>query len=205
MAHRRRHRGAAGLAALVAVALCCTPASAGTLVASAPGCVGQALSKPFWPWLDPADYTPLPGGAFEPADPAWSTTGAAGVVAGNSPYGASEGSSLALPAGSSATSATICVGLEHPTMRFFARRSAESPGAILRVETLYEYANGAVGAVPAGFVLGSASWQPTPPLPVVANLLALLPGEHTPVAFRFSAIGGDWTIDDVYVDPYARR
>ena len=39
---------------------------------------------------------------------------------------------------------------------------------------------------------------------VVANLLPLLPGEHTPVAFRFTALGGDWSIDDVYVDPYSR-
>jgi hypothetical protein len=40
---------------------------------------------------------------------------------------------------------------------------------------------------------------------VVANLLALLPNETTPVAFRFTAQGGDWSIDDVWVDPYGRK
>jgi hypothetical protein len=40
---------------------------------------------------------------------------------------------------------------------------------------------------------------------VVANLLPLLPGAHTPVAFRFTPqLGGEWAIDDVYVDPFQR-
>ena len=35
--------------------------------------------------------------------------------------------------------------------------------------------------------------------------LPLLPGERTPVAFRFTPQGkGTWSIDDVYVDPHAR-
>jgi hypothetical protein len=38
----------------------------------------------------------------------------------------------------------------------------------------------------------------------VANLLGVLGGSHTPVAFRFRADGGDWLIDDVYVDPYGK-
>jgi hypothetical protein len=43
-------------------------------------------------------------------------------------------------------------------------------------------------------------------MPIVANLLPLLPGDHTPVAFRFTPVGlgGDWRIDDLYVDPYRR-
>jgi hypothetical protein len=36
-------------------------------------------------------------------------------------------------------------------------------------------------------------------------LLPLLPGEHTPIQLRFTAIGtADWVIDDVYVDPRLR-
>jgi hypothetical protein len=42
-------------------------------------------------------------------------------------------------------------------------------------------------------------------MPIVANLLALLPGDKTPVAFRFSAYGGSFAIHDVYVDPYSRN
>jgi hypothetical protein len=41
-------------------------------------------------------------------------------------------------------------------------------------------------------------------MPIGVNLLPLLPGNYTAVAFRFRASGGDWQIDDVYVDPYCR-
>ena len=37
----------------------------------------------------------------------------------------------------------------------------------------------------------------------MANLLPLLPDQHTPVAFRFTPmLGGNWSVDDVQVDPY---
>ena len=39
-------------------------------------------------------------------------------------------------------------------------------------------------------------------MPIVANLLPLLPNGMTPVQFRFSASGGGFQIDDLYVDPY---
>ena len=40
---------------------------------------------------------------------------------------------------------------------------------------------------------------------MLANLLPLLPGEMTAVAFRFTARGGaSWAIDDIYVDPKRR-
>ena len=38
---------------------------------------------------------------------------------------------------------------------------------------------------------------------VVANLLPLL-DQGTPVAFRFTALGGSFQIDDLYVDPWGR-
>jgi len=39
----------------------------------------------------------------------------------------------------------------------------------------------------------------------VANLLPLLPGDHTPVALRFVPQGGgSWLVDDVYVYPFRR-
>ena len=35
------------------------------------------------------------------------------------------------------------------------------------------------------------------------NLLTLLPGDRTPLEFRFTPEGGSsWTIDDVFVDPW---
>ncbi len=203
--------GSAALAALAALAVSSSTASAGVLVASAPDCDDQALSKPFTPWLDYADYTPLSGGDFEGSMDGWSMSGGAAVADGNASQqvgGDDDASSLAIPAGGSATSASICVGLQHPTIRFFAKR--RSTGLLanlstLRVDVLFELSTGTVATLPIGTVLNGGSWQPTLPMLAVANLLPLLPGEHTPVAFRFTAQGGAWSVDDVYVDPYMRK
>lgn len=202
---------AAALIALATLAAGASAASAGVLVASAPSCDDQALSKTFAPWLDYADYTALAGGNFESGGAGWSTSGAASIADGNETFrvgGAGDSKSLALQSGSSATSPVMCVGIEHPTIRFFAKR--RSTGLLaslstLHVEALVELADGSVAAVPVGVVANGGSWQPTLPMAIVANLLPLLPGEHTPVAFRFTAVGGDWSVDDVWVDPYNRR
>ncbi len=199
----------AAAATLAACAALASPASAGLLVKSAGDCEDQPLEQPFARWLDRANYTLLPGGTFEGDLPGWTLSGSR-VASGNEPYyvhGAGERSALSLPAGSSTTSAPICVGLGHPTMRFFARSSGGTVLSLLKVEVLFELSTGQVAALPIGVASAALhrSWQPTLPLPVVANLLALLPDDRTPVAFRFTPVGGaSWTIDDVYVDP-ARR
>ena len=180
-------------------------ASAGPLTDRAPGCDTQVLGQPFLAWADVASYTLNPGGSFEDGAAGWSLDGAA-VAAGNEPSfvtNATDARSLSLPGGSSAVSAPICVGIEHPDIRFFA--SASHAGARLSVDVLFESASGDVLSAPIGFVTGSSGWAPTAPFPIVANLLPLLPGSHTAVAFRFSASGGSFRIDDLYVDPYQRR
>ena len=160
--------------------------------------------------MDVAHYTALAGADFESAGAGWSMPGAAAIANGNEPYhvgGSGDSHSLSLPAGASVTSPVICAGLAHPTVRFFAKR--RSGGwlslATLRVDVLFETAGGTVLSLPIGLVLNGGSWQPTSPMLVMANLLPLLPGEHTPLAFRFTAQGADWSIDDVWVDPYSRN
>jgi hypothetical protein len=192
------------ITALVACAAFAVPAAAqaGPLVADAPECATQTLSQPFLSFADPMQYTLLPGGTFESGN-RWS---GGEVVAGNEPWNVTEENdhkSLALAAGTTTTSGSICVGIDHPDLRFFATSS--SPKAALRVEVLFEDAYGHVLSAPIGAVTGSSGWSPTVPMPIGVNLLPLLPGNYTAVAFRFSASGGDWTIDDVYVDPICRR
>ena len=198
-------RIALAVAALV-VALALAPSAfAGPLVASADNCDTQTLSQPFLPWTDPASYTLNPGGSFEDGAAGWSLNGAA-VASGNEPFNVTaptDASSLAIANGGSATSAAICVGIEHPDLRFFVK--ASNPAASLRVEVLFETASGDVVSAPIGSTGSSGGWALTVPMPVVANLLPLLPGDHTAVSFRFSATGGSFRIDDVYVDPYARN
>jgi hypothetical protein len=193
-------------AALVVLGAAATTASAGVLVASAPSCDAQSLSRPFMPWADPMQYVLSPNGDFETGS--WSTSGGAGVTAGNESFhvgGADHARSLSLPEGSSAQSAVMCVGIEHPTIRFFARQTGGSPvSGHLDVTVLFEDAAGNVRELQVAAAGAGSEWAPSAAYPLVVNLLPLLPGQATPVAFRFSAHGGNFQVDDVYVDPYGR-
>jgi hypothetical protein len=194
--------------AVAALSVSAASASAGVLVSSSPSCDGQSLSQPFTPWLDFASYTPLPAGDFETSAAGWALSGGAAVADGNETFqiaGADDASSLTVPAGGSATSPTICVGIEHPTIRFFAKRNSGLLST-MRVDVLFESSLGLVSSLSIGLAGGTSSWQPTAPMTVLASLLPLLPGEHTPVQFRFTPLlGGNWSVDDIQVDPYQRH
>jgi hypothetical protein len=185
------------------------PAHAGLLVSAANDCADQGPSaRVFQPWLDPAQYVTAPGGNLESAA-GWELAGGARVVAGNEPWkvgGKSHVNSLLLPAGASATTDVMCVGLGHPTLRFFAKRTSGTLLNPLLVEVQFEGLGGVLKSLPIGAVLSSGQWQPTLPSLVVANLLPLLPNARTPVRFKFTPVGrANWQIDDVYVDPWMRR
>ena len=201
-------RGIGALLAVGVVALAAAaPAQAGLLVATAQNCGNPASSRVFLRWLDPLSYVAAPGGGAESAA-SWTLAGGARIVAGNEPWkvGGGGSSSLLLQRGSRATTGTMCVGIGNPVMRFFARRTSGWLLDTLAVEVLFEGAGGAVNSLPIGVVVAGGSWQPTLPFPVLANLLPLLPGEQTPVAFRFTPVGGgSWQVDDVYVDPWRSR
>jgi hypothetical protein len=181
-------------------------ASAGVLVQTTSNCSGQALSQPFARWLDYGSYELVPNGNLESGGKSWLLAGGAKVVAGNESFkvaGAGDASSLLLPNGSSATTAPLCVGLDSPTLRFFARKnsgllSTLAVSAVLRLE------GGGTLTVPVGVVAAGGSWTPTLPYLFLGNLLPLLPGQYTPVSFRFTPLLGSWQVDDVYVDPFRR-
>jgi hypothetical protein len=204
---RKVFAGLTAAVAAIALFLIAAPgAKAGVLVESAPDCAEENLTKPFLPWADVMDYQFAPDGGFEAGGDGWALDGAAAASGNETNYvhDAGDSSSLAMPAGSTATSPTICVGLEHPTLRFFAKKTSGLL-ASMAVEVRFELSTGAVVSAPVGVVTPSSSWQPTLPMPVVANLLPLLPGDHTPVQFKFTALSGNWKIDDVYVDPTRRN
>jgi len=151
-----------------------------------------------------AEYVLAPEGTVG-ANARWRLAGAA-PVAGNEPFyvhAPGERTSLSLPPGSSNATASMCVGIEHPTLRFFARNTG-SPLATLAVSVRFQDLLGLRHTLPTGAVLGDRDWAPTLPFPVIANLLPLFPGEKTPVQFVFTPVGGAWQIDDVYVDPYRK-
>ena len=58
----------------------------------------------------------------------WTLERGAAVVHGNEPFyvgGGGDACALALPPGGSATTAPVCIGIEHPTLRFFARNTGD--------------------------------------------------------------------------------
>jgi hypothetical protein len=196
----------AGVLATTALALSLPfSAQAAELIATvSAACEGQVVEQPFIRWADPARYVLVPSGTVETGR-GWDLQGGAARTWGNETFyvhDEDDARSLALPSGSSATTAPMCVGLEHPTLRLLARNDG-SVFSSLDVEVLFEDATGTTRAVPIGAFLGTSSWQPTLPLAVLANIGALPPGDHVDVAFRFTPRGaGAWSIDDVYVDPF---
>jgi hypothetical protein len=198
------------LAAITAVAMTgaiAAPANAGILTAPATDCGDESLSQPFAGFGDTSNYKVVKGGSFEGSLDGWTVAGGAKVVSGNEPWkvgGASHAKSMVLPAGSSVITPPACVGLAEPTLRFFAKKNS---GLLttLAVSVWVKTSLGLVVPVPVGIVLANGQWKATPKMLIVANLLPLLPGDRTPVAFQFTPLLGSWQIDDVYVDPMRIR
>ena len=182
------------------------PASAGVLVQTATNCPAQAFSQPFAPWHDGASYTPVGNAGLESGAAGWHLSGNARVVSGNEPWhvgGSRDGYSLRLSSGSAETP-TLCVGLQHPTVRFFVKKNSGLL-SVLAVSAVVHLNGGGTLAVPVGVMAAGSKWTPTPPYLYLGNVLAILAGNSTPMSFRFTPLlGGDWQIDDVYVDPFRK-
>jgi hypothetical protein len=177
------------------------------LPASAPAtawCPPQPVAQVFLPWGDLAWYASVPDGGMEARQGAWRLEGSAKFVEANEPYfvrSKGDAWSLALSSGDSAVSARTCIGVGHPTLRFFAR-SSNPAEATLRVAVEFTDLTGVRRSQQIALLAGDTSWAPTPPVLIVANALCLLNTQE--VAFRFTAADGRWWIDDVYVDPYGK-
>jgi hypothetical protein len=202
-----RRAGLAAVAAMVAAMAFASTASAGILTAPAKDCGDESLSQPFARFGDSHQYKIVPGGSFEGALTDWTLSGGAKVVTPNEPWkvgGSGHAKSLVLPAGSSAITAPTCVGLGEPTLRFFAKKNSGLLST-LAVSVWVKTSLGLAVPVPIGVLLGNGQWNVGPQMLIVANLLPLLPGDRTPVAFQFTPLLGSWQIDDVYVDPMRVR
>jgi hypothetical protein len=197
------------ISSLAATALAAPAVAQANLLSILPGSCGNEIeSQPFARWGDTNNYTPVTGGTFEPGSVPWALAGAR-VEAGTETYyvnSSADRYSLSLPSGSSATSPAVCTSIYHPTLRLFVRNSGVASSQ-LKVEALYPGLLGGVQAASLGNLSGTASWQPSAALPLtVTNLLATLSLDQTAIAYRFTpeGAGGQWRIDDVYVDPRMR-
>lgn len=183
-------------------------ADAGLLKPPAADCPVETLEQRFTRWSDHRFYALVPDGGFENGAQGWLLRGAT-VVRGNQTLSArtdDDAHALALHRGGRATSPTVCIGVAHPTIRFFARNTG-SPLGLLAVEVVAKTSLGPTVAVPIGVVAGGrGAWAPSYVMPLIVNLLTITGGEAE-IALRFTAVGSwsSWEIDDVYVDPYSKR
>jgi hypothetical protein len=180
----------------------CTVVILAFLVAAPPAraaCEDQVLEQPFAQWSDPAYYTLVGDGDLTGGGAGWILEGAE-LAADNEPWyvhGGDTPAALRLRADDRATTPPLCVTPDHPTMRFFARNAGTVRSSLL-VEVMLDPEQ----ALPIGVVSGAVQdddWAPSQAFPIIANEF------DDEVAFRFTAIGGgEWLIDDVYVDPYKK-
>jgi hypothetical protein len=171
-------------------------------------CTATPTTKAFAAFGDNSDYSLAPGGSFESGASGWSLTGT-NVVSGNESYkvhGAADSKSLALQATGRAASPAFCVAQQHPTFRLFARRTSGSWGVLYaKVRWTNEY--GVTNETVVGsYSASDTAWHPTQAF----NLAQVLGIWNSDQAFQAQLVftaetgGGNWAIDDVYVDPYTR-
>jgi hypothetical protein len=179
-------------------------ARAGNLLSGA-DCGYDDLSPVFAAWGDDAAYALAPQGDLAATDD-WTLNKGATVVSGGDPYtGATQ--SLDLEQGGEAASAAMCVNLDNPTLRFFARDVGGNGKANLKVDMLYEDFSGHVKHITVAKLRARHDWQPSAILPIYVNMLALAsPTGVTAIALQFKAEGlqkGETlSISSIYVDPY---
>ncbi len=187
--------------------LCALTALLAAPLAHAEAC-STTQTQPFLAWGDLSKYVLIPGGALEPASTHWTLKDGAALVAGNEPYHvhkASDAHSLSLPSGSLARTAKVCMELTAPTLRFFVTNTGASTSRLL-IQVLFR--NGLaqlLGKADVARIGGSATWEPTPIILVLANLTVPVGTKYVQLTFSPTGTGGAWRIDDVYVDPWISR
>ena len=202
-------RGVVTLAAAAALAVVPAAGASAALINSS-DCDGAALSQPFAPWGDSASYKLLPGGDFEGSLTGYTLSGGAKVVSGSETFaatGSAGAKSLSIPAGGSVLTAATCVNSANPTYRFFFKSSGGLLGLLPAMTVSLVYRDGLLGIVelPLGTVLPSGKWAPSPQELTLAALGSAVSDGSVPLSLRFTSVAGTWSVDDIYVDPVARR
>ena len=193
------------LIAITAAALVISIAFAG----AAQACNYTGAGQVFKPWGDQRSYVLAPDGGFEAGGQGWYLGSGAKVVGENEAFnlnGAGDSHSLALPPGSSAASPPICMSLDTPSFRLLARNSGD-PSSGLRVEATYQLL-GLVRTKTVSTVYGTSSWSPSQQMSTVLSLSTIV-GTLIPSAIQVRITplgsGGNWQVDDLYIDPFARH
>jgi len=177
--------------------------------ATAQACSYTGAEQVFQPWGDSNSYVLAPNGGFEAGGTGWALSGGAKAVEGNESFylnDAGDSHSLALPSGSSAVSSPICMALDTPTFRLLARNTGDTSSG-LRVEAVFPLL-GLIHTKTISTVYAGPSWAPSQQMSTVLTLSTIV-GTLVPssVQIRITPVGsgGQWQVDDLYIDPFARH
>jgi hypothetical protein len=177
--------------------------------ATAQACDYRGAEQVFKPWGDNHFYVLAPDGGFEAGGAGWSLSGGAATVAGNESFflnDPADSRSLSLPTGSSAVSPPICMSLDTPIFRLLARNTGDR-NAGLRVEATYKLL-GLVRTKTVSTVRAGTSWAPAQEMSTVLTLSTIV-GTLIPSAIQIRITpvgsGGQWQVDDLFIDPFSRR
>jgi hypothetical protein len=191
-----RRRIAAGSAALTAALI-----SAGAADAASTSCNDEALEQVFAPWGDTDWYFLAPDGSLEGGGLGWRFSGGAQVVPETDPYGlGGDGDmrSLWLPRGASATSAAFCIRRDARTERWVQR--GQRSGTLL-IEVAHLDEDAATPGRTLDVVRGHGDWRPSPEVKIPMLGTGSQKDGFAIVALKFTALTGDWSVDDLFVDP----
>jgi hypothetical protein len=176
---------------------------------SAQACSYSGAEPVFSPWGDRHAYVLAPDGGFESGGAGWSLRNGAQVTEGNETFYLNESTdsrSLSLPGGSSAISPPICMSLDTPMFRMIARNGGD-PRSRLRVEASYKLL-GLIRTKALSTVAAGSSWVPTQQMSTVLTLSTII-GTLIPSSIQIRIFPldsrGKWQVDDLYIDPFARR
>jgi hypothetical protein len=170
----------------------------------------SAGSQVFAQWNDFANYFLAPNGGLENGSTGWSLGGGASVVSGNEPFYRSGSHSLSLPSGSTATSATTCIGKGDLFVRMFGTdQGGTDSGLHVRV-VWYGLLNKVLGITDFNTYDPGQAWSPTDKLSssggsIAIPLLPILGSTSARVQLTPIGSGSQWLIDDLYIDPMSIR
>jgi hypothetical protein len=201
MLHRIRRPSGRGFV-LAAVGAALLTGSSPAIAQAA--CPTTPESQVFAHFKDTAEYSLVAGGTFTGSTSGWSLDGAS-VTSGGAQLVSSDTHSLAIPATSVVTSPAFCVSMANPTFRFFARQTSGSWATML-VNLVWTDSSGTTHTTTVASLNGTSSWTLTPAMALSTTLPLWQPGQTLTTRLQFvpEAYGGNWAIDDLYVDPYSR-
>lgn len=188
--------GSLGIAGGLAV-FALGPAQPAAAAATAAQCPVPALTQPFagdsrWYALAPGQSADSFGGTD------WTLTGGARIQNVTLADG-SVGSVLDLPAGSTATSSSMCVDGSYPLARMETRTLAKAPSNATTFYTVPVSGGTQAGGMP---VLGATSWAVSPPDNVASASAA---AEQVQFKFVAGKSAPDLQVYNLYIDPSMRK